>query len=215
VRNDPFNEILIASGTLPRALFSVGHSPSPVRTMIFPRYLLLGAMVGVALMPRTASAQSATDSPAHLDVGPRRLPYREGDPIPVGYALEFRARKRPIVGGAIVFGSAYLISLALAVELPNSDPSVPWLTMPLLGPWFAFAARPSCHSGGDACDSDLTERTYLVMDGLAQATGMALIVYGTLSRTRELVRLKLHGANLELMPARVGLGYGLTAYATF
>ena len=92
---------------------------------------------------------------------------------------------------------------------------MPWLTIPVLGPWFAFAVRPWCHSGGDACDSDLTERTYLVMDGLAQATGMALIVYGTLSRTPELVRLQLHGADIEVMPTPVGLGYGLTVHATF
>jgi hypothetical protein len=183
--------------------------------MIFARYLLCCALACVALTTRAAKAQETDDSSAHLDVGPRRLSYREGDPVPAGYALEYHARKRPVIGGAIVLGSAYLISVALAVELPGSDPSVPWLTIPVLGPWFAFAVRPWCHSGGDACDSDLTERTYLVMDGLAQATGMALIVYGTLSRTPELVHLQLHGSDIEVMPTPVGLGYGLTVHATF
>jgi hypothetical protein len=55
-------------------------------------------------------------------------------------------------------------------------------------------------------------RTVLVFDGLMQATGAVLFIWGVSSKKKSYVRDDIA---LSLRPARVGSGYGVGAVGTF
>src|SRR5688572_15787699 len=57
-------------------------------------------------------------------VGPKRMNYEEGQPIPPGYRVETRARRGLIIAGAVTFGVTYLLSAfaaSIAVDGGGSE----------------------------------------------------------------------------------------------
>lgn len=150
---------------------------------------------------------------------PEVLPYHDGERVPPGYYLEQSVRRGPVIAGSIVFGVAYTLGLSIAGGNNFSNQSG-WLALPVAGPWLALAQRrDSCSSNstfGGCVDSAIGgawARTGLVMDGLAQATGAALFIWGVTSHTRRLVRDDV--ARVEILPTTVGSGYGVGAFGRF
>jgi hypothetical protein len=154
--------------------------------------------------------------------GPRVIKdYKEGDAIPPGYHPEVRARTGMIVGGAVTFGVLYLFSvLAAAISADtaktecsfnsygstqtscdSSNPAAA-LYIPVAGPFIQMTHAANSSS----------ENVMLAIDGIAQAAGAAMFVYGITSPKTVLVRNDL--GELRLTPMRMGkngTGVGLTA----
>lgn len=157
--------------------------------------------------------------PPNVPPPPRERRYVEGQRIPPGYTVEERVRRGPIIAGSIVFGVPYVLGLlaASADDFPNQSG---WLVVPVAGPWVTLVSRDdTCHDdfGGDDDVSyhyDCTDGvdTLLVLDGLMQATGAALFIWGVSSSKKVLVR---DDVAWRLTPARVGSGYGFVTHAEF
>ena len=146
--------------------------------------------------------------------GPREIKdWHDGDPIPPGYRPVERVRKGLIIGGAVTFGSLYLLSALVAAANADankggSNPAVA-LYVPALGP---FIQMPSSDSS--------TARVFLAIDGIGQCAGVAMLVVGLTSSNTVLVRNDLGQAappkpELHFMPL-VGAGTtGAGVFGTF
>lgn len=142
--------------------------------------------------------------------GPHELrDWDEGEPIPAGYHPVERLRKGLIIGGAVTFGSLYLISLFVAAA--GSDSTEPGqsnteaaMWIPVAGPFVQMAHTDSA-----------TGNLFLAIDGLAQAAGVTMLAFGLFSPTKVLIRNDLAGKNalkLSVAPilAKNMSGFGLT-----
>lgn len=134
--------------------------------------------------------------------GPRVIKdWNEGDPIPPGYHPSTRVRGGLIGGGAGLFGAFYLISAlvaAVGTDVCNGfDCKNPFWPMwiPVAGPFITIGT-----AGGSA-----TGDIFLVIDGLAQAGGVAMIIAGAIGRT-VLVRNDLGAAPKNPLEFKVGNG---------
>ena len=146
---------------------------------------------------------------------PKTLHYQEGQPIPPGYYLDEGPIKGLVISGSIVLGVFYGLALMVASAdgFPNESH---WLAVPVAGPFITMAAREDrCDEDAYAldCVSDAMVRTYLIMDGIGQVAGATLLTVGLASTRRRLVRQDI--ADLTVAPARVGSGYGLSAFGRF
>ena len=84
--------------------------------------------------------------------------------------------------------------------------------MPALGPWITMASRKTdtdCAGlrAVSNCPDDNSVRTMLILDGLTQAAGTIMLIYG-LSSTKKVIARDFVGS-LHFTPAPMGkLGYG-------
>jgi hypothetical protein len=139
---------------------------------------------------------------------PESVPY-DGGPVPSGYHVEERPRRGMLIAGPVIIGSAYAIGLTVASS-DNFPNSTGWLAVPVLGPWITLAARhrTDCvvnDTEFDTCDSttdDSTTRTFLILDGLTQATGAILLIYGIASPKKVVARDFV--GSLHFTPAKIG-----------
>jgi hypothetical protein len=117
--------------------------------------------------------------------GPRVLKdWHEGDPIPPGYHPATRARTALIGGGVAMFGSSYLISVLVAAVGEDNKGCSQWdstyttcvrqgsnaaapLFIPVVGPFITMGNTDSA-----------TADVFLVVDGLLQAVGLGMFIYG-------------------------------------
>lgn len=125
-----------------------------------------------------------------------RLPYRDGKPIPPGYSVDTVPLKGMIAGGASLAAGLHLVSMIAAVALDAeadevivdeqggtrtdpefSDRYTP-LFIPLVGPFIAVKTSDSFGTG----------RAILIMNGVGQVTGAALMIAGLVTTKKELVR---------------------------
>jgi hypothetical protein len=135
----------------------------------------------------------------------------EGGPVPAGYHVEERARRGAVIAGAVIVSSSYALGLTVASS-ENFPNSTGYLALPVFGPWITLASRhraTSCtdtNTLGDCSDfdssDDATTRTFLLLDGLAQATGAVLFIYG-LASPKKVVTRDFVGS-LHLTPSMVG-----------
>jgi hypothetical protein len=139
--------------------------------------------------------------------GPPRAPlvitdWPEDEPAPPGYHRSTRVRRGPIIGGSILFGITYTTTVLVAAGLRDSgNTSYGWLYLPGIGPLIDLA------NSGSA-----TASTFLVLDGLAQSAGLALLIWGLTSPSPVLVRNQIDAP--RVMPAPIlfahgGSGFGL------
>jgi hypothetical protein len=130
--------------------------------------------------------------------------WQEGDPVPPGYQKEERrGRRGPIIGGAVTFGSLYMLT-ALAVSMTSdSDPTTQVLLVPVFGPLLRLAD-----------DKEGPEATILALDGLGQLTGLALLIAGLTSKRTVLVRRE-PAVRIEPRPLGVRGGAGVALGGTF
>jgi hypothetical protein len=184
----------------------------------------LAAAAAITLAPSYASAQSgpppppppgfesqAAPPPAGYYVpnsvaqsGPRRITdWEEGEPIPPGYHSVSRIRKGLVIGGAVTFGVVYLINvLAAAVSHDVGNGSGAALYIPIAGP---FVLIPQSNSAVGSFG--------LVLDGLVQAGGAAMLIAGIAAPKTVLIRNDL--AKIEFKPTPMtfgknGAGFGFT-----
>jgi hypothetical protein len=146
------------------------------------------------------------------------MPYDETKATPPGYHIEERARKGPIIAGAIVGGIPYVIGVNVAAASSFENHSY-WLLVPGAGPFLTMATRDdSCDNTNDSsgdgleCLGDVFITMFLVIDGLMQTTGAVLIGIGVGATKKWLVR---DPAALHIGPRRIGTGYGLGAEGRF
>jgi hypothetical protein len=190
-----------------------------------PSTALLAGLAGaalIALAPATASAQGYAPPPPGYEQqaqpapqgyyvppsvaasGPRKITdWEEGEPIPPGYHPVSRIRKGLVIGGAVLFGSMYLISVMTAAIAQDtckatsacSNPLTP-LFIPVAGPFVQLG-----NTGGSA-----TAAVFLVLDGLAQAGGVAMFIAGLAAPKTVLVRNDLAKTKVHVMPVPMALG---------
>lgn len=133
---------------------------------------------------------------------PQELPYSEGDPVPYGYHPDTQIRKGLVIGGAVTLGSLYLLSASIASvadDVSTTDEFTP-LYFPVVGPFITIGTADAEGSG----------TFILLVDGVGQSAGLAMLIAGLASPRSVLVRNDL--AEVRLSPVIVGdgqLGIGL------
>ncbi|WP_437292779.1 hypothetical protein [Sorangium sp. So ce426] len=127
--------------------------------------------------------------------GPKVLPWREGEPVPPGYHPETRVRKGLVISGSIVFGTVYLFTaIGGGDAVYRGSPGYAALFVPCAGPFITLATTRQ----------DDLETMALVLDGLVQITGAALLIPGLLVPRSVLVRNDV--SQPFVLPAPVALG---------
>jgi hypothetical protein len=135
---------------------------------------------------QTASAPNQApsgDAPLPADAPHTITDWREGEPIPLGYHPVQRMRSKAVIGGAVLLGSLYLTSLLAATiatdnaNQNNQSNGSAGLYVPVFGPFIAMTQT-----------STATGTFVLVVDGLGQATGAVLLIWGLASPQALLVR---------------------------
>lgn len=111
------------------------------------------------------------------------------------------------VTGGVLLGLPYAASVwsAAASDVPGDK----WLYAPVIGPWGAIVDRTACRAV--ACRGNIaSDAAPLVVSGLAQAAGLALIVVALTTPVNAPPRAALH-----VVPASYAGGGGLAAFGTF
>lgn len=145
------------------------------------------------------------------------LPYEAGDPIPAGYRLRSQPRRGLVIAGSIVTGVPWVISVTAATGA-DFDNKSGFLLVPGIGPWLSLLAGAgkdrNCGSTSDFCNGDRSSlRAALVLDGLVQSAGAAMLIIGIAVPRKRLVR---DDVTLGFVPTTLGRdGYGLGAVGTF
>jgi hypothetical protein len=128
--------------------------------------------------------------------GPPTLAYHDDEPVPPGYTPVQRTRRGAIIAGAVVLGSLYLLSMAAASagadESTSRSNELGALWIPVLGP-FIQMGRTETAIGKYA----------LTIDGLGQAAGAGLLLYGLVSPKTVLIRNDLTSAKPKIRPVPV------------
>jgi hypothetical protein len=149
---------------------------------------------------------------------PEELPYDEEQSVPWGYRPESRIRKGLVIGGAVTLGVSYALVAMVGVESPSSDENR-WLLVPVVGPFITMALHDhSCKNQDHECDlqgvGDFFADVLLTADGLAQATGAALLTVGLAAPYKVLVRAdRSAGTRWLPMPTTFG-GRGIGVSVT-
>lgn len=123
--------------------------------------------------------------PSSAIPGPKVMDYEEGQPVPDGYHVATKARRGLIIGGAVTFGSVYLLTTLTAAAIESDDHSLVSsgdsytpLYIPVAGPFIAISTV-NAEGGGVFI---------LLLDGIAQAAGVAMLIGGIASPATKLVR---------------------------
>lgn len=132
--------------------------------------------------------------------GPRVMPYEDGYPVPDGYHPTTRVRTGLVIGGAITFGLPYLIT---ATTGGSGGEGV--LVVPLAGPFIEIGRL---HAGGGSGDKSLEAIVtgILVVDGLMQVGGAAMLIAGLVNKKKVLVRDDVAKSTWHVTPLTMGQG---------
>jgi hypothetical protein len=154
--------------------------------------------------------------PPGYQEGRRTLPYREGDPIPLGYSPREKARIGLIIAGSATLGIMYLLSL-MTYMLDDSLGCIGtdgggsgcrsdlWpLAIPAAGPFLAIGTS-GAEGGG---------LTLLLLDGMAQLGGVTMLVLGIVAKKTVLVRNDIAGVHVAPL-AFDGGGHGFALAGHF
>lgn len=148
----------------------------------------------VAAAPAPAPA-SGEERPSTLDDWP------EGTAAPPGYHWTEKPRLGAIIGGACLFGVTWLVTAAvggLGYDFSTTkDTDYLWLYVPIAGPFIEMSRGVSA-----------TASVFLAADGVAQAAGAALLIYGLASPVSKVVRND--SSKVRVMPVPLALGRGAT-----
>ena len=178
--------------------------------------------------PAQTPAQSPWIGPAHPPIypqasewseptlvrrrGPQRVTAYRGGPIPMGMHLETRRLHGLVVGGAIVFGVSYLAStLTVAacsgLVTTSCTQGMGWMLVPAAGPFVALGFAQTTES-----------RALLVIDGLLQGAGLAMMAAAFLTTRTVLVddpyAARTHRPQWSFVPAGPAGSTGVTVTLT-
>lgn len=144
--------------------------------------------------------------------GPREIgDYEPGDPIPPGYRPVEKRRKGLIIGGAVTFGTLYLISALVAAG--NADATSSGRTNPAAAMWIPAVGPFIQMTKTDSAVANV----FLAIDGLAQTAGVAMLVVGLTTPRTVLVRNDLGKSRPTVRPVPLVAGgtTGLGLVGTF
>jgi hypothetical protein len=158
-------------------------------------------VVATATVPAVAPAAPVTAAVPLTSLPPTRR-YRDEEVPPPGYVLEEQVRRGLLIPGVAVVGALYLTGIITTGVLQSFPNKTGFLAVPVAGPWITLAARSrNCVNEEDdslECSEDQALDRLLVLDGLFQAVGTALIVTGITWTKSVWVREDL--ANIHLVP---------------
>jgi hypothetical protein len=182
--------VMSASAALAQGMPPPQPDPPPAPSAMAPN--------GEFVAPLSQATQPAYVPQSVALSGPRMIrDWDETQPIPYGYHRETRVRKGMVITGGIVFLVPYLYSsLFASVGADVSSASggsnkAAALYLPVLGPFIEMGETDSA-----------TARYFLAIDGLAQAAGAFMFIYGLAVPHNVLVRNDL--AMLTVVPVHVG-----------
>jgi hypothetical protein len=170
----------------------------------------------IVVAPAPAEAARPTEAPRPADdASARRAPvdvrgssrpriitdWQEGETVPAGYHPAQRMRKGAVIGGAVTFGALYFLNVLIAAggtDAANSTHTsnpVAGLYAPVVGPFITMTQSSSAIAD-----------VFLVVDGLAQAGGAVLLLYGLTSP--QIVLMRDDYGRPRLLPQPMLLGRG-------
>ena len=144
--------------------------------------LLTGGALAILFCSGVALAQAT----------PAKLPYA-GGPVPDGYVPTSRPSRGPLITGSLLLGIPYALTL-----LPEETSD--WALIPAVGPWIQLATR-DCSAG--ECNRDSTT---MVISGILQTTGAALLIHSFVKPDRYLKRQPGVALAPQISPHGMGLG---------
>jgi hypothetical protein len=146
---------------------------------------------------------------------PPLLPYREGLPVPNGYAVVDRPATGLVAAGLVGLGITYAAAVLVAAS-QGFENGTGLLAVPVIGPYAAIATREyDCEvdtvSAAKSCTADETQIvTLMAVDGLAQTAAVLVAVAGLVSTKKELVRSDLLEVTVTPpVSARAGWNFGV------
>jgi len=149
-----------------------------------------------------ATPPAASDRPSIAEVNPRTSAAVPPEPT---FRAETRRLTWPnvplLVTGATVFGASYLPAVIGAAVTDRHDK----LYVPVAGPWLTLSRGPEEKAG---------HKALLAVDGVAQGLGALMLISSFFVPERVTEHWYLIG-NLQVVPGRVGKGFGLAARARF
>jgi hypothetical protein len=145
-------------------------------------------------------------------LGPKVIDYEEGDTIPPGYRTGTRIRKGLVIGGSVMLGVGYLITIMAAGigQAVNNfgDPGTKDfgpLLIPVVGPFIGMSTtHPS--SGG------IFGLAFL---GVVQTAGLGMLIGGIAAPKTVLLRNEVAGVKFTIAPQFGASGAGLGAVGSF
>ena len=181
--------------------------PQPAPAQPPPGY---GAPPGQS--PAPAYAQPGYGAPpayGYPVMGPEYLPVREGEAPPPGYHHDTKIRKGLVIGGAVSFGTLYLISAlsaALTLDVCSHCDGAAGLFVPGVGPFIT--------AGIERVDS-ASVNVLLILDGLGQSAGIAMLVAGLAATEEVWVRNDFGSIEWTLAPDAASDRAGLQLLGRF
>jgi hypothetical protein len=195
-----------------------------------------GVVAGVVLNaggPAYAQAAEPAESalPTEAQASPPGVPRARATrllefegPVPQGYQVVTRIQTGWVVRGAVTLGSTWLLNVLIAtVTASNQQTLFIPLFAPVVGPFIAIGTASQYFNvcidpRSVLCSSSLAVGIAAVvfgLDGLVQALGAAMLIYGLAAPTRQLV-LNQHASVVFPMPLSFGAGsIGLGVAGTF
>ncbi len=131
--------------------------------------------------------------------GPRTLEWEPGEPVPAGYHVTTQFRKGLVIGGAVVFGSVWLLNaLVASIGIDTNQGQAAPLFVPIVGPFIAMGTFRSLQA---------LDTFFLALDGLTQAGGAAMLIIGLAVPTHQLTRNR-YASGPWILPMPMSFGAG-------
>jgi hypothetical protein len=167
--------------------------------------LALAALAVTALRTGTAAAEAPPPIPP-VAPGPPTIERWDADqPAPAGYHLETRPRMGLVIGGSVLLGTTYTpMAVAGVFVAVSGEPAGALGAIPVAGPFVVAGLINRGSSGGDGGGAGALITSLLIVDGLAQTAGAAMLIAGLASPRRVAVRDR--GATVTVMPTPLSFG---------
>ncbi len=145
-------------------------------------------------------------------LGPKVIDYEEGDTIPPGYRTGTRVRKGLVIGGSVMLGVGYLLSIITAGfgQLANDIGSAGTkdfgpLLIPVAGPWIGMGTTHPSTGGVFG----------LAFLGVTQAAGLGMLIGGIAAPKTVLVRNEVLGMRVTVAPQLGASSAGMGVIGSF
>jgi hypothetical protein len=124
--------------------------------------------------------------------------------VPPGYHVEEHARKGLVIGGAVMFGTMYLLTALGAAIASDAGSNSTALWVPAVGPFIQMGQSSSA-----------TGAFLLALDGVVQVGGLAMFTIGLAAPRTEVVRNDVGSLTIKVSPIVAGDSRGMGLVGTF
>ncbi|MEO5726602.1 MAG: hypothetical protein ABI134_33315 [Byssovorax sp.] len=144
-------------------------------------------------------------------MGPKVLDYEEGDSIPAGYRTGTRVRKGLVIGGSVMLGVGYLITIMAAGigqavnEVADGNKDFGPLLIPVVGPFVGMATTDPSTGGAFG----------LAFLGTVQTAGLAMLIGGIAAPKTVLIRNEVGNVKFTVLPQVGATSAGLGVVGSF